>query len=181
MWRPVEKPLPCGRDSVKANLVADLRRGSFATLSRRRRCNPVCAIVKACPRSAGSSGSSSRCTSAITRTPHFHARYGGKRAVVQIRTLKAMSDLSPRVLGFVVEWARLHQQELLEKPLPVPRNRRSPFRSQPRRRPRVHRAPGRASGPGERGNCPGRPLPSPGIRIGAPGSGGPWKASPLLP
>ncbi len=48
------------------------------------------------------------------QTPHFHARYGGKRAVVQIRTLKAMSNLSPRVLGFVVEWARLHRQELLE-------------------------------------------------------------------
>ena len=48
------------------------------------------------------------------QTPHFHARYGEKRAVVQIRTLKAMSNLSPRVLSFVVEWARLHQQELLE-------------------------------------------------------------------
>ena len=25
-----------------------------------------------------------------------------------------MSNLSPRVLGFVLEWTRLHQQELLE-------------------------------------------------------------------
>ena len=48
------------------------------------------------------------------QTPHFHARYGENRAVVQIKTLKAMSNLSPRVLGFVLEWARLHQEELLE-------------------------------------------------------------------
>ena len=59
---------------------------------------------------------------------------------------------------------------------PVPRHRRSPLRPQPRRRPRVHRAPGRTSGPGERGNCPGRRLPSPRIRIGVPGSGGPWRS-----
>jgi len=45
---------------------------------------------------------------------YFHARYGNNRAVVRIRTLKAMSNLSPRVLGFVLEWTRLHQQELLE-------------------------------------------------------------------
>ncbi len=47
--------------------------------------------------------------------PHFHVRYGGMRAVVGIEDLALLDgDLSPRVLGLVVEWAALHRQELLD-------------------------------------------------------------------
>jgi hypothetical protein len=46
--------------------------------------------------------------------PHFHAIYEGRKAVFNIRTL-AMTEghLSPRARGFIVEWASLHQQELM--------------------------------------------------------------------
>ena len=47
--------------------------------------------------------------------PHFHAEYGGQRAVVDIRTLVVIGgSLPPRALGLVVEWASQHQAELLE-------------------------------------------------------------------
>jgi hypothetical protein len=47
--------------------------------------------------------------------PHFHARYGGQRALVGINTLTVLEGrLSPRVLGLVTEWAALHREELRE-------------------------------------------------------------------
>jgi hypothetical protein len=47
--------------------------------------------------------------------PHFHVRYGGMRAVVGIEDLVLLEgNLSPRVLGLVVEWAALHRSELLD-------------------------------------------------------------------
>ena len=47
--------------------------------------------------------------------PHFHVRYGGQRAIVDIRTLAVLEGrLSPRALGLVTEWAALHQSELLD-------------------------------------------------------------------
>ncbi len=47
--------------------------------------------------------------------PHFHVRYGGQKALVAISTLSLLrGELSPRVFGMVVEWAALHQTELLE-------------------------------------------------------------------
>jgi hypothetical protein len=47
--------------------------------------------------------------------PHFHVRYGGQRAVIGIEDLALKdSDLSPRVLGLVVEWAALHRLDLLD-------------------------------------------------------------------
>lgn len=47
--------------------------------------------------------------------PHFHVRYGGQRAVIAIEDLAILEgDLSPRVLGLVVEWAALHRTELLD-------------------------------------------------------------------
>lgn len=47
--------------------------------------------------------------------PHFHAEYAGDLALIDIRNLAVFSGgLSPRALGLVVEWATLHQQELLE-------------------------------------------------------------------
>jgi hypothetical protein len=46
--------------------------------------------------------------------PHFHAEYGDDLALIDIRSLSVFSGrLPPRVLGLVIEWATLHQQELL--------------------------------------------------------------------
>jgi hypothetical protein len=47
--------------------------------------------------------------------PHFHAHYGGQRAIVGIESLVLLEGkLPPRVLGLVIEWAALHRDELLE-------------------------------------------------------------------
>ena len=47
--------------------------------------------------------------------PHFHARYGGDQAIIEIQTLQVLGgSLGPRVMGLVVEWALLHRDELLE-------------------------------------------------------------------
>ncbi len=47
--------------------------------------------------------------------PHFHAEYGEYKAQVNIRSHVIIAgDLPPRVLGMVVEWASLHQDELSE-------------------------------------------------------------------
>jgi len=46
--------------------------------------------------------------------PHFHARYQDHRAIIAIESLELRDGtLPPRVLGLVMEWARLHQAELL--------------------------------------------------------------------
>jgi hypothetical protein len=47
--------------------------------------------------------------------PHFHVRYEDFRAIVGIDPLELRDgSLPPRVLGLVVEWAKLHQAELRE-------------------------------------------------------------------
>lgn len=47
--------------------------------------------------------------------PHFHARYGEHEALIQISPLGIQRGyLPPRVLSLVIEWASIHQQELLE-------------------------------------------------------------------
>lgn len=47
--------------------------------------------------------------------PHFHARYGGHNASIRLAPLALLDgSLLPRVLGLVIEWARLHEAELLE-------------------------------------------------------------------
>ncbi|MGD0517884.1 MAG: DUF4160 domain-containing protein [Thermoguttaceae bacterium] len=47
--------------------------------------------------------------------PHFHAEYGRDFALIDIRTLSVFSGrLPPRVMGIVIEWAALHQKELLD-------------------------------------------------------------------
>lgn len=47
--------------------------------------------------------------------PHFHAEYGDQEALISIKTLGVIGGrLPPRVMGMVVEWAALHQEELLE-------------------------------------------------------------------
>jgi hypothetical protein len=47
--------------------------------------------------------------------PHFHVRYGEQRAILDMRTLAILEgNLTPRVLGLVVEWASMHRDELSE-------------------------------------------------------------------
>ncbi|WP_425575743.1 DUF4160 domain-containing protein [Nemorincola caseinilytica] len=46
--------------------------------------------------------------------PHFHAVYGEYEGLVDINNLELLSGhLPPRVLGLVIEWAAIHQSELL--------------------------------------------------------------------
>lgn len=46
--------------------------------------------------------------------PHFHVRYGQQRALVSIQSLSVIQgELRSRSLGLVVEWASLHQNELM--------------------------------------------------------------------
>jgi hypothetical protein len=46
--------------------------------------------------------------------PHFHARYGEYKAVIEIGTLRVLDgSLPPRALGLVVEWASQHGEELM--------------------------------------------------------------------
>ena len=45
---------------------------------------------------------------------HFHAEYGEYQALLDINTLAVISGrLPPRAVGLVVEWASLHQSELM--------------------------------------------------------------------
>lgn len=47
--------------------------------------------------------------------PHFHASYGGTEAQLQIKPVGLLSGaLPPRALALAVEWATLHEDELLE-------------------------------------------------------------------
>jgi hypothetical protein len=46
--------------------------------------------------------------------PHFHVRYAGRHARIDISSLAILrGTLPPRAHGLVVEWARVHRQELL--------------------------------------------------------------------
>jgi hypothetical protein len=45
--------------------------------------------------------------------PHFHARYGEHRAIIDIESSTLLSgSLPPRPLGLVMEWAARHRAEL---------------------------------------------------------------------
>ena len=47
--------------------------------------------------------------------PHFHAINGSEKAEIRIDPLGVLKGrLSPRALSLVMEWAALHQAELLE-------------------------------------------------------------------
>jgi len=47
--------------------------------------------------------------------PHIHVDYNEDGALISINDLSVLrGDLSPRVLGLVMEWMRLHRDELLE-------------------------------------------------------------------
>lgn len=46
--------------------------------------------------------------------PHFHAVYGEEEVLIELQNLKILKGyLSPRALGLVMEWAAMHQNELL--------------------------------------------------------------------
>ena len=48
--------------------------------------------------------------------PHFHVKYGDYKAVVDIRRLQLTDGQLPRrAANLVLDWAELHQQELLKK------------------------------------------------------------------
>lgn len=45
--------------------------------------------------------------------PHFHVRYGPRKARFTIEELGILdADIGPRAKGLVVEWASRHQEEL---------------------------------------------------------------------
>ena len=47
--------------------------------------------------------------------PHFHAIYNEFAAQISIRNLAIINGkLPPRVLGYVIEWASLHENQLAE-------------------------------------------------------------------
>ena len=47
--------------------------------------------------------------------PHFHVGYNEDEALISINDLSILKgNLPPRVMGLAMEWARLHQTELLE-------------------------------------------------------------------
>lgn len=47
--------------------------------------------------------------------PHFHVVYGDHEATIAIQTLELMEGKMPRrALELVLDWAELHQTELLE-------------------------------------------------------------------
>lgn len=46
--------------------------------------------------------------------PHFHAQYQGDEVIIGIQDLRRLEgQLKPRAMGLVMEWAALHQTELL--------------------------------------------------------------------
>ena len=63
--------------------------------------------------------------------PHFHARYGGDNAAIDIRTLQVLEGrIPPRALGLVVEWASQHQDELMQD-WDLARNEQQPRKIEP--------------------------------------------------
>ena len=47
--------------------------------------------------------------------PHFHAFYGKYEALIDINASFVFAGkLPPRVIGLVIEWATMHQSELLD-------------------------------------------------------------------
>jgi hypothetical protein len=46
--------------------------------------------------------------------PHFHALYGEEEVVIDIRRLAIIrGNFSPRAFGLLMEWASIHQDDLL--------------------------------------------------------------------
>ena len=48
--------------------------------------------------------------------PHFHARYGSRKARIAIEEMQILDgDLGTKARGLVMEWAMAHQSELLRE------------------------------------------------------------------
>jgi hypothetical protein len=46
--------------------------------------------------------------------PHFHVKYGDYKAAIAINGLGLLEgDLPSRIHGYVIEWASMHKQELM--------------------------------------------------------------------
>lgn len=46
--------------------------------------------------------------------PHFHARYSDYKGIIHISELRMIEgDLPQRALSLILDWAKLHQNELL--------------------------------------------------------------------
>jgi hypothetical protein len=73
------------------------------------------AAFEAAPRSLAVGASASRFLGIVISLyyndhppPHFHVRYGDLKAIIDIESLTILyGELTPRVLGLVVEWAAL--------------------------------------------------------------------------
>ncbi|MFN6463324.1 MAG: DUF4160 domain-containing protein [Nostoc sp. DedVER02] len=47
--------------------------------------------------------------------PHFHVRYNQQKAIISIETLEILEGkLSSRAFKLILEWATLHQNELMK-------------------------------------------------------------------
>lgn len=47
--------------------------------------------------------------------PHFHVKYGEHKAIIDIKLLKLIEgELPRRALNLTLDWAELHQSELLK-------------------------------------------------------------------
>ncbi|MGE3276485.1 MAG: DUF4160 domain-containing protein [Vicinamibacterales bacterium] len=46
--------------------------------------------------------------------PHFHAVYGDQRITVEIGSGRVQGEFPTRALRLVLEWARLHERELMQ-------------------------------------------------------------------
>jgi hypothetical protein len=47
--------------------------------------------------------------------PHFHAKYGRSKIAIDIQTLEILEGGLPRrAFGLVLEWASIHQDELMQ-------------------------------------------------------------------
>lgn len=63
--------------------------------------------------------------------PHFHVEYGDFNALIEVDILAIIAgELPPRALGLVMEWAALHQGELLLA-WKNARNQKSPGKIEP--------------------------------------------------
>ena len=48
--------------------------------------------------------------------PHFHARYGEHKASFAIKKLEVLDGkMPPRITALIIEWAMIHQKELLKE------------------------------------------------------------------
>ena len=63
--------------------------------------------------------------------PHFHAEYNEHKAIIDIERLEIMEgNLPRRALGLVLDWAELHQAELLAD-WELCRTKQQPFKIAP--------------------------------------------------